>query len=103
MKRVNITPAANRDANEIFAYIARDDPVAAGELIQRIFQSAKRLADFPERGRARAELGPGARAIIVGRYLILYRVGPDTVDIMRVVHGARDLAGLLDDGGVDKE
>jgi plasmid stabilization system protein ParE len=44
VKRVNITPAADRDADEVFAYIARDDPVAAGEQIQRLFRSAKRLA-----------------------------------------------------------
>jgi plasmid stabilization system protein ParE len=36
VKRVNITPAADRDADEIFAYIARDDPVAAEEHIQRL-------------------------------------------------------------------
>jgi hypothetical protein len=44
----------------------------------------------------RPELGPEARSIVVGRYLILYRVGPDSVDIVRIVHGAGDLAALLD-------
>ncbi len=103
MKRVNITPAADRDADEIFAYIARDDPVAAEEQIQRIFRAAKRLAHFPESGRARAEIGPGARTIVVGRYLLLYRVGPDKVDILRIVHGARELSGLPDDEGSGEE
>ncbi|HEX8626229.1 MAG TPA: type II toxin-antitoxin system RelE/ParE family toxin [Allosphingosinicella sp.] len=103
MKRVDITPAADRDADEIFAYIAGDDPRAAEEQIQRIFTAAKRLADFPESGRARPELGPGARTIVVGRYLLLYRVGPDSVDILRIVHGARELAGLLDDDEAKEE
>ncbi|MGA9580641.1 MAG: type II toxin-antitoxin system RelE/ParE family toxin [Allosphingosinicella sp.] len=98
MKRVNITPAADRDADEIFAYIAEDDSFAAERQIQRIFTAAKRLADFPGSGRARPELGPGARTIVVGRYLLLYRVGPDSVDILRIAHGARELSGLLDDG-----
>jgi plasmid stabilization system protein ParE len=33
----------------------------------------------------------------LGRYLILYRVGPDSIDILRVVHGACELAALRDD------
>ena len=66
MKRINITPAADRDADEIFAYIAGDNPPAAEEQIQRIFTAAKRLADFPESGRARPELGAHARTIVVG-------------------------------------
>lgn len=97
MKRVNTTPAADRDAEEIFAYIARDDPLAAQEHIQSLFRAAKRLADFPESGRGRPEIGPGARTILVGRYLLLYRVGADSIDILRIVHGARELSELLDD------
>jgi plasmid stabilization system protein ParE len=34
--------------------------------------------------------------MVVGRYLLLYRVGPDSVDILRIVHGARELSGMLD-------
>lgn len=99
MKPVNITPAADRDADEIFAFIATDNPLAGEELVQRIFAAAKRLSQFPESGRARPELGAGARTIVVGRYLLLYRVGPDSVDIMRIVHGARELSGLLEGEG----
>ncbi len=58
--------------------------------------AARRLADFPERGTPRPELGRGARSLVVGRYLILYRVGPDSVDILRIVHGARELGALLE-------
>jgi len=96
VRRVTITPAADRDADEIFAYIAGENPLAAEGQIQRLFTAAKRLADFPERGRARPELGSGARTIVVGRYLLLYRVGPDSVDILRIVHGARELSGIID-------
>lgn len=96
MKRVKITSAADRDADEIFAYIAGDNPLAAEEQIQRIFTASKRLADFPESGRTRPELGTGARTIVVGRYLLLYRVGPESIDVLRIVHGARELPGLLD-------
>jgi plasmid stabilization system protein ParE len=33
--------------------------------------------------------------VVVGRYLVLYRVGPDSVDIVRVLHAARELRGLM--------
>lgn len=95
MKPVLIRPSADADMDGIFAWIARDDPRAAERLIQRIFEVAKRLARFPESGTPRPELGPNARSIVVGRYLILYRIGPDCVDIVRVVHGARELGPLL--------
>ncbi len=94
MKPVLIRPAANADADDIFAWIARDDPVAAGRLVQRIFEAARRLADFPQSGTPRPELAPDARSIVVGNYVVLYRVGPDSVDILRIVHGARELTAL---------
>jgi plasmid stabilization system protein ParE len=33
---------------------------------------------------------------VVGRYLILYRVDPDALMVVRVMHGARDLPNVLD-------
>jgi toxin ParE1/3/4 len=96
VKPVLIRPAADRDMDEIFAWIAADDPAAAERLVSRIFDAAKSLARFPEKGPRRPEIGEAARSLVVGRYLILYRVGPDSVDILRIVHGARDLGGLLD-------
>jgi len=41
-------------------------------------------------------IGPNVRSIVIGRYLLLYRVEDDRVDVVRVVHGAMDVEGLLD-------
>ena len=101
MKPVLIRPSADRDMDEIFAWIAREDAMAAERLVRRIFEAARSLRDFPERGAPHPEIGPDARALLVGRYLVLYRVGPDSVDILRIVHGARELTGLL--GGEGEE
>ena len=51
--------------------------------------------------RLRPEIGPDARLVAVGRYVILYRLAGELVRIERVVHGARDLHQMLgnDDGG----
>lgn len=56
-----------------------------------------RLADFRESGLARPEIGAGARSVAIGNYLVLYRVERDSVDILRVIPGARAIDGLLDE------
>lgn len=66
-------------------------------MVARLAVGVARLADYPESGRARPEIGPGARSVMVGRYLVLYRVNEDCVDIVRVIHGAREITGLLDE------
>jgi toxin ParE1/3/4 len=94
--RIRRLPRAIRDVDEIWEWIAADNLEAADRLIERIVRATDRLADFPESGTLRPKLGAKARSIVVDRYLILYRVGIDSVDILRVVHGARDLTALLD-------
>lgn len=43
----------------------------------------------------RDDLLPGVRAWAVGDYLIFYRIEPDAVEILRILHGARDLDELI--------
>ena len=88
--RIRRLPRAIRDVDEIWQWIAAENGAAAERWAERIVQATDRLTRFPNSGAPRAELGAGARSIVVGRYLVLYRVGPDSVDILRVVHGARD-------------
>jgi toxin ParE1/3/4 len=49
------------------------------------------LADNPRLGRPRPEIAPEARGWIVGRYLVLYRAQDDGIEVVRVVHGAREI------------
>jgi toxin ParE1/3/4 len=93
--KVRRLPQAVRDVDAIWDMIAADDPLAATRLIERIGGRTAMLADHPESGRARPEIGDGIRSLTSGKYLILYRIGPDSVDIVRVIHGARDFLGLL--------
>lgn len=93
--RIRRLPRAIRDVDEIWQWIAAEDEVAADNWAARITKATDRLVDFPASGAPRPELGADARSIVVGRYVVLYRVGPESVDILRVVHGARDLGELL--------
>ena len=93
--KIRRLPQAIRDVDDIWLYIARHDPDAATRLIERLVSSVARLADYPESGSPRPEIAVGARSITVGNYLVLYRVERDSVNIVRVVHGAQDSLGLL--------
>jgi toxin ParE1/3/4 len=55
------------------------------------------LASFPELGSLCEQLAPRMRSLAVGKYAILYRPIDDGVEIVRVVHGARDLPSLFAD------
>jgi toxin ParE1/3/4 len=69
---------------------------AADRVLDEIEGKFDALGDFPEIGVARDDVRPGLRMLVSGAYVILYRVGADGVDIVRVVHGRRDLEALKD-------
>ncbi|PKP92666.1 MAG: type II toxin-antitoxin system RelE/ParE family toxin [Alphaproteobacteria bacterium HGW-Alphaproteobacteria-16] len=92
--RVAILPSADRDLDELYDWIAEDDPDAAARHVRRLTAAALNLRDFPMRGMARPEIGEGTRSLVVGRYLVLYRVSAERVEIVRFVHGAREVGGL---------
>jgi toxin ParE1/3/4 len=75
------------DLDEIFAYIAADNPAAAARLVDRIEDAARRIAATPYMGEATRK--SGFRRFPVGNYLVVYEVGKSEVVIHYVRHGAR--------------
>jgi len=92
---VRRTKQADADLDEISLHIALDNVAAAERLMERIEAAEDRLGEFPQIGQARPEIRPDLRRWPVGAYLVFYRVDDEDVRIVRVVHGARDLAGLF--------
>lgn len=84
-------PLALLDVAEIWDYIADDSEARANAFINTIDQKFKNLSEAPHMGRSRDELGEGMRSFPVSRYIIFYRPLPDGVDIVRVLHSARDI------------
>jgi toxin ParE1/3/4 len=78
---------ALRDLEEIFAFIARDNPDAAATLVARIEDSAIRISEVPLLGAATKN--PKFRRFPVGRYLLVYEVTDSEVIVHYVRHGAR--------------
>jgi toxin ParE1/3/4 len=95
MPLIQRTAQAEEDLIEIWIYIAQDNPEAADRVLDDIEQQFHALADNPLMGRLRPGIAPELRYFTVGKYLILYRTVPDGVQIVRVIHGARDLSHLF--------
>ena len=89
------TPRAELDLIEIWDYISADNQNAADKLVLAINEKCDLLARQPEIGRKRADLGSDIRSFAYRRYLILYRIVVDGVEIIRVVHSARNLLDLF--------
>ena len=64
-------------------------------VVTEIEDRCRLLGENPRLGPARDDIAPGLRYLPVGRYLILYRIVDDGIEVVRVVHGARHLPGLL--------
>jgi toxin ParE1/3/4 len=95
MNRVLFRPEAEEDLLTIAVYVADFNANAAISLVQRL---RKRCAVLKERaflGRLRPELGDGIRCLVEKPYVLLYRVAEDVIEIVAVVHGARDLPAVL--------
>lgn len=88
--RVVCLPEADRDLFNIYAYICQYDERAAGDHINRIRKAILRLQDHPWSAPPRPDVGDTARGLSVDPYVTLYRVVGQTVEIVRIVHGARD-------------
>ena len=89
------TAEAENDLLSIWDYIAQDNPDAATRLLRTIDEKCALLAVHPQLGPARPDIAPDMRYFPVGSYLILYRIIRDMVEIVRVVHGARDLEAIF--------
>jgi toxin ParE1/3/4 len=86
---------AEEDLIDIWTFIAKDSVTAADQVLDRIDEVCARLADQPRMGRSRNDLAAGLRYFVADAYLVLYRVAGGGVEIVRVVHGARDLPSLF--------
>ena len=82
---------AEDDLIAIWQHVARDSETAADRLLDRIEARSQQLATYPFSGAPRDDIAPGIRHLVVGDYLILYRVDTDAIEIVRVLHGHRNV------------
>jgi toxin ParE1/3/4 len=95
MKRYRIAPLGRLDLDEIYVYIARDNPAAARRWLKKATELFSWLAKNPNTGQALEGLRSNLRCISFGQYVIYFRQRSDDLEIVRVLHGARDHTGLI--------
>ncbi len=92
-----LTPLAEDDLLEIGRYIANDSLEGASRVLNELHQAMTLLARQPLIGHRRPDLAAEPyRFWPVFSYLIVYRPDTTPVQIVRVVHGARDVRSLLE-------
>lgn len=93
-------PLAALDILDVWDHIADDDMVAADRWVDELDIAFSRLATQPLMGRGRPELAPDLRSFPFRRCVIYYVPLPDGIDVVRVLHSARDIDSDLLAGGV---
>lgn len=94
--RLVISEPAREDLIGIWEYISPNNPKAANKLMQIFKEKFELLRDFPYLGRERHELFIGSRSLPVGKYIIIYQLNDDILEIVRVRHGSTKLDDLFE-------
>jgi len=96
MPTVLVRPRALADLAEIWAYIAEGSPDQADAFIDLVDSKFQALSRRPGIGRLRPELAPDIRSLVVGRYLVFYLPLSRGIEVVRVLHGSRDVESIFE-------
>jgi plasmid stabilization system protein ParE len=87
---------ADADLNEVWDYIAADNPDAADHWTGRLFEAFEAIGRTPGIGHTRSDLTPYPLLFWpVGAYLIIYRAERRPVEIVAITRGSRDIPAFL--------
>jgi|SRR6266853_1062678 len=95
MPRIVVRPQASVDLATIWALIAENSIKHADRFAVLIDDHFQELSRRPQMGRSRSELAPDLRSFPVRQYVIFYLPLPKGIEVVRVLHGARDIESIL--------
>jgi toxin ParE1/3/4 len=96
MRKIVFSPEAIEDLEEIWLYIAQDSPARADGFLDQLYSlCTEKLAAFPEIGTGRDYLDRQVSAFPYKRYMIYYRFDASLIEIIRILHGSRDLPTIF--------
>jgi plasmid stabilization system protein ParE len=91
-----LSPDALQDLQEIWDYIANDNAHAADEVLDDLFNAFESLVLWPRQGHSRSDLTHGnVRFWPVDSYLVVYRETATALQIVAILHGARDIPKVI--------
>ena len=82
MPTLIFSPASDRDIDDIWRYVAKDSEFQADRLITKFREKLEHLAKWNTMGRPRPEFG---------KYCFFFRPIDDGIEVIRIIHSARDL------------
>jgi plasmid stabilization system protein ParE len=92
-----VTPLAARDLVGIWDSLAETSPAAADRVLQALQRSMRKLSREPGIGHLREDLADRRhRFFLVYSYLVVYRPDTKPLQVLRVLHAARDVQSLLE-------
>ncbi len=90
MSNYRVSPAARHDLDEIWDFIARDNPGAADNLLDELSERFRLISANKNIGATRSGFGEDIRIFPFNAYSIFYSPRGEIVEIVRVLHSARD-------------
>jgi len=96
MARAILSIPSKNDLALLVEYIGKDNPAAALGVLDAIDERLGLIAENPMIGSTRDYLAPGLRVFPVSSYMIYYRLVEEDVEIVRILHGARDAGSIFD-------
>jgi toxin ParE1/3/4 len=90
MARRRIRPDSKEDLNQIWTFVAVNNPKAGDAMIDRLTEAFEMLLTMPLAGRARPEFGENLRSFVVDNHVVFYETVPEGIDIVRIMHGRRN-------------
>ena len=108
-REIGVDNLVRADLKQLFDYIAQDSPAYAVSFLNAVEDALDQLAAMPEMGRARefqAARLAGVRSWSIPGfrdYLIFYRPIENGIQVIRVLHGARDLERIFEEEAEEQE
>ena len=102
MARLIVRDDADADIDEIASFIARDNAEAGRRFYDAVLDDFRRLVAMPRIGAKRYVRRPqlqNLRSWPIGgyrNYLIFYLALDDGIDVLRIIHGARDVERITE-------
>jgi len=91
--KIEWTQPALLDLESIRDYIRRDSEYYAARFTEKIIEAVEGLENFPEMGRSVPEADDeNIRELLLYNYRIIYRFETDSILVLSIIHGARDLS-----------
>jgi len=102
MLKLTIRPKAQFDIDDIIDYLLSERPANAEDFVSDLQRTFDSLVDNPKIGVKRTYRAPALNQMRMfplkqfSAYLVFYIADDDTLDIVRVIHGSKDIVNLFE-------